>query len=202
MILFFDTETTGKCDFRADPDAPHQPRLVELAALLCSDLGKEVASVSLIVKPDGFEIPEEASQLHGITTEIALARGVEENLALAIFDRFLDMADVAAAHNVDFDRLVLSRGCHERRRKLANKGVCTMKPMTDYCRLPGHYGYKWPTLQEAYQRAFARDFDGAAHSALADVRACKDIYFWLQAERTRSAGAKYPAHKPNHEEME
>lgn len=75
MITFFDTETTSKADFRSPPDAPHQPRLVQFAALLCDDAGEEVSSVSIIIKPNGFTIPEEASKIHGITTEIANARG-------------------------------------------------------------------------------------------------------------------------------
>ena len=37
MILFFDTETTGKADFKSSPDAAHQPRLVQFAALLMDE---------------------------------------------------------------------------------------------------------------------------------------------------------------------
>lgn len=129
-LLFCDTETTGKADFRAEPDAAHQPRIVQLAALLLTENGEELASLSLIIKPIGFQIPEEASKIHGITTENAMKNGV----------------------------------------KVLDAGIC---------KLPGQYGdWKWPKLTEAYQHAFGKTFDGA-HDALADVRACKDVYFYL-----------------------
>lgn len=46
MILFYDTETTGKADFRAAPDAAHQPRLVQLAAILANpDTGPTIPTI-------------------------------------------------------------------------------------------------------------------------------------------------------------
>ena len=49
------------------------------------------------------------------------------------------------------------------------------------CQLPGKFAgkFKWPNLQEAHQHAFGKPFDGA-HDAMADLRACKDVYFWLK----------------------
>jgi len=32
-ILFYDTETTGLPDFKAPSDAPHQPRIIQLAVI-------------------------------------------------------------------------------------------------------------------------------------------------------------------------
>jgi len=59
------------------------------------------------------------------------------------------------------------------------KSFCTMKEMTPICKIPGRYDeFKWPRLTEAYRHAFGGEF-GNAHDALADVRACKEIYFWL-----------------------
>ena len=42
----------------------------------------------------------------------------------------------------------------------------------------GMTGYKRPSLTETYRHFFGRDFDGA-HDAMADVRACRDVYFAL-----------------------
>jgi hypothetical protein len=55
--------------------------------------------------------------------------------------------------------------------------------MVNICKLPSKYPgeYKWPRLIEAYRHAFGKDFTGA-HDALADVRACKEIYFWLKVQ--------------------
>lgn len=43
----------------------------------------------------------------------------------------------------------------------------------------GRFHHKTPNLGEAYRHFFGRDFDGA-HNALADVSACRDIYFAMQ----------------------
>ena len=36
-----------------------------------------------------------------------------------------------------------------------------MKSSTDYCRIPGYYGYKWPKLSELHIKLFGEDFDEA-----------------------------------------
>ena len=54
-----------------------------------------------------------------------------------------------------------------------------MKSTTDFCQLPGPYGYKWPRLEELYQKLFGEDFENR-HQALADVRACAKCYFELR----------------------
>lgn len=179
MILVFDTETTGKADFHRSPDHPCQPRIVQLGALLLNVEGEELMSLNVIIKPDGWVIPKEASDIHGITQEIAERDGVAEIEATKSFDKMLMCADVAVAHNFDFDHLVLSRGSVIRERELRRKGFCTMKALTDVCQLPGPYGFKWPKLQEAHQFAFGSMFEGA-HDAMADVRATARLYLWMQ----------------------
>ncbi|KAG1311504.1 hypothetical protein G6F63_016316 [Rhizopus arrhizus] len=44
-----------------------------------------VASLDVIVRPDGWIIPDEGAAMHGITTEHAAAVGVPESLALSLF---------------------------------------------------------------------------------------------------------------------
>jgi DNA polymerase-3 subunit epsilon len=189
--LFFDTETTGKAHFGLPVNDPCQPRLVQLAALLTTDDGVDVASINLLVKPDGFAIPEEASAVHGITTDTALGCGVHQAAALGLFCGLATHADQLIAHNIQFDLLVLS---HELNRYPAAGQLkpmdefCTMNAMTPICKLPNRFGYasfKWPKLDEAFLHAFGRRFVGA-HDAMNDVRACRDIYFWLQ----RNGGGK------------
>lgn len=190
MILFFDTETTGKADFQSRPDASHQPRIVQLACLLIDDTAdwEEVAHFNLIIKPDGWTIPEEASAIHGITTERAALCGVPEIVALQVFDCLLMQSTIACAHNFSFDCFMLSRGSTIRRRELEKRIYCTMESMTSVCKLPGKYGFKWPKLQEAHTHCFGSEFDGA-HDALADVRACARIYRWLQERKVAEVSA-------------
>jgi hypothetical protein len=77
--LVFDTETTGLPLFEQPSDHPDQPHLVQLGALLVDlDTRRELASVDLIVRPDGWVIGEEVSKIHGITHELAMDVGVPE----------------------------------------------------------------------------------------------------------------------------
>ena len=185
MILFFDCETTGKADLRSAPDARHQPRLVQLAALLTDNDGKEMVSLSTIVKPDGFEIPESASCIHGITTKIATEYGVGLEAVLPMFAQLASKPQWICAHNVEFDLFIMTGEYLRAQVEVPFDGAgyfCTMKEMTDVCQIPGPYGPKWPKLQEAYHHAFGCEFSGA-HDAMADVRACAQIYFWLIKQR-------------------
>lgn len=51
-----------------------------------------------------------------------------------------------------------------------------MQNSTNYCRIPGNYGYKWPTLSELHKKLFGRDFLNA-HDAFADIDATEKC-FW------------------------
>lgn len=182
MKLFFDTETTGKADMNLAPDAKHQPRIVQLAALLTDNMGIELASLNLIIKAVDFEISTGSTLIHGITTEISRKYGVPLLYALMTFASLAKNADTYCAHNVEFDLFMLKGECLRMVIDLPNKPTfCTMKMMTDIVQLPGPYGFKWPRLQEAYRFAFGKEFDGA-HNAIADVRACKDLYFWIKTQ--------------------
>lgn len=189
MKLFFDTETTGKADFRSDHDAPIQPHIVQLAAILTQDDGTERGSINVIIKPDGWTIPDEAASIHGITTEIAEVFGVQLDSALALFSNLIHASDELVAHNIDFDVFVTQCDLLRCRKqpgasvcsdRLGNiRKFCTMKSSTNICKLPGNYGkYKWPKLTEAHKHFFGTEVEGA-HDAMVDLRACKRIYFAL-----------------------
>ncbi len=199
MILAFDSETTGVANFRLPPEHPTQPRIIQLGAILYDDARHVRAELNLLVKPDGFTIPAEATAVHGITTEHAtrygLAIGTVVKLLLALTNR----AELIVAHNVDFDRLMvlieLARlqggGVDEAGRFAARKFYCTMKQATAVCQIPSPrgFGYKWPNLQEAHQHFFGRGFEGA-HDAMADVRACAAVYYELNRATAAAGGAE------------
>jgi DNA polymerase-3 subunit epsilon len=187
MILFFDTETTGKADFKMPCDDPRQPRLVQLGAILTDDEGKEISSVNLIVRPKDFNIPDAAASIHGITTTLANEVGVPIVRVLHVFHQLASAASAFVAHNIDFDEFIL-RGEFLRAKftttpfESAKDSFCTMLGMKNHCALPGQYGdYKWPKLEEAYRHAFNKELEDA-HDAMADVRACLALHFWLQKQ--------------------
>jgi DNA polymerase III subunit epsilon len=179
MILFFDTETDGLAKFSLPDTDPSQPNLVQLALLLCEDDGTERFSFSTIVKLTSI-IPEKASSIHGITTEIATHYGLSLSMVMGLFQMCAIQATGFVAHNFRFDKIIVNRALHKCKLPPINHeiGFCTMLSSTSLCKLPGTRGYKWPKLQEVYQFLFNETFDGA-HSAMEDVRACKRVFFEL-----------------------
>ncbi len=71
MYLFFDTETTGLPQNWKAPvtDLNNWPRMIQIAWILCDDKGNRIESDDFIIKPENFEIPKDASTIHGISTE-------------------------------------------------------------------------------------------------------------------------------------
>jgi DNA polymerase-3 subunit epsilon len=184
MRFFFDTETTGiPRNYKAPvSDLRNWPRLVQIAWLLADEDANEVESVEYLVKPDGFTIPKDATRIHGITTEMATMDGVDLKVILTTVTQNIKKASMLVAHNIQFDEKIL--GAEFLRAGFPNPvkskvKKCTMQAGTNYCRLPGPYGYKWPSLQELHMKLFHERFEGE-HSALADVRACARCYFELK----------------------
>lgn len=180
LTIFFDTETTGlpKDWNKPTTDSDNWPRLVSLSWIV-SD-GKNSKEFDFIIKPVGFEIPEEVSKIHGITQERALAEGFPIDLVLGVFMAFLIMSDNVVAHNISFDKSILCAEFHRREtgpefeREISNKNqICTMKGFMDKLNLS-----KWPKLNELHKLLFNEEFSGA-HNSLMDTRACARCYFKL-----------------------
>ena len=184
MYLFFDTETTGiPRNYKAPAsEFKNWPRLVQIAWLLADEQANQIASAQYIVKPDGFTIPKDATKVHGITTEMAVQNGTDLKSILTTIEPSIEKASVLVAHNMQFDEKIL--GAEFLRAGRPNfveskERRCTMQATTNYCRLPGPHGYKWPTLQELHMKLFNETFKGA-HQALIDVHACARCYFELK----------------------
>jgi DNA polymerase III epsilon subunit-like protein len=184
MYLIFDTETSGLPRNWSAPasDVDNWPRLVQLGWYCCDASGQVLRSQQYLIKPQGFKISPQAAQLHGITTQLALRDGVDLLPVLEEFSAEVRAAKVVVAHNLDFDQKVMQ--AEFVRAKLADafarkKRICTMKETADYCRLPGKYGYKWPSLTELHRHLFGTPFEGA-HGALADAEACQRCFFRLR----------------------
>ncbi len=180
MILVFDTETTGLPDFKAPADAPHQPRVVQLAAILFTPDEEPIVTLNVLIRPDGWTIPEDAARVHGITTEAALANGIPIARALELFAVFTAPDTTLVGHNITFDAKLL-RGEYRRiGRDMSFPGICTMRSATKFVGAKQANGSgKFPNLQETHQALFAEGFDGA-HDALADVKATARIFFALR----------------------
>lgn len=185
-ILFFDTETTGlPQDYKASyTNTNNWPRLVQLAWVLYHD-DTEVSSGDWLVKPEGFIIPEDASDIHGHDHEKRVQHGSDLKLVLNDFWGDVKQSEVMIAHNIDYDKNICGSEYHRAgaeahaRSFMMKPMFCTMKASTDFCKIPGQYGYKWPKLEELYQILFDEQLENT-HDALVDIRATAKCFFELK----------------------
>lgn len=186
FYLFFDTETTGLPKNWKAPvtDLDNWPRLIQIAWVLYDKEGNMLEEKSHIVKPEGFEIPKVASDIHGITTEKALAEGRPLIDVLKEFNQVAGRAQNLVAHNMSYDIMIVH--AELLRNKLPcdiEKKVktCTKESSTNFCKIDGPYGFKWPKLNELYMKLFNEELKDA-HDALVDVKATAKC-FWEMKKR-------------------
>ncbi len=186
MYLIFDTETTGVPHNKTAPitDLENWPRLVQLAWQLHDSTGRLLSQNNFIVKPDGFNIPFKAEQVHGISTNRALEEGQDLHV---VFDRFLEdllRSSVLVGHNIEFDINIIGaefiRKNLDPERILRPQKIDTGISSTEFCQLSGGIGgkLKMPRLHELHEKLFGKTFT-EAHDASHDVAATARCFFGL-----------------------
>ena len=196
LIMVYDLETSGLPLFREPSTHPGQPHIVQVAAGLYTPEGDPVELYDTIVRPDGWTIPQEVADIHGITTERALAEGIPEADMLQKVDAMWSRARLRVAHNEQFDaRIMRIAYCRFRTKALADQwkdgpAECTQRmatpilalPPTEKMRRAGRHHHKSANLSECIRHFFDRDH-GDAHTATADRDGCADVYFHIKAGR-------------------
>lgn len=178
-VLFFDTETTGipPREAKWETDYNEYPHVVQLAWLWRGNLR------SFIIRPDDWEIPAEATEIHGISTERAKAEGVGFVEAVTLFLHECEEAGLICGHNIHFDTSVIkanilrelgpefyrAEGVEEILYK--GKRIDTMRPAMKWVDARTQAGrLKFPNLSELYSRCFPGE-SFPAHDAGEDVKA-------------------------------
>lgn len=193
--LFYDTETTGIPLYGTPSDDPRQPHIVSLAAELVHLKTRQVVdSIDVLVKPDGWIIPDEVIAIHGITNERAAAEGIPEAEAVDQLIALWRRADGKIGHAEAFDRRMVRIALKRfRGEELADEWY--ESPFNDTCFLAtdimalestdrmkatgrGKQAKK-PKLAEAYLFFTGRPLDGA-HNAMIDVQACIAVFFAMR----------------------
>jgi DNA polymerase III epsilon subunit-like protein len=182
--------------------------VVQIGALLTDDQGKTLAEFNVLLKPDGFDhVPVDAANVHGFSFELIEKAGISRVNAIDTFFDLVELADTLVAHNIEYDMDLMNieidyyrkqaeqdtRVIFDRWQKIldSKQQFCTMLNARDTLMMPlsdaqarffrdtgNDQKFKNPRLIEAYQHFFHKDFEGA-HDAMADVRACRDVYFEL-----------------------
>ncbi len=189
MYLIFDTETTGVPHNKTAPltDLDNWPRIVQIAWELHDNKGGLLSQHNYVIKPEGFDIPYKAEQIHGISTKRALEEGHPLNEILTLFNGDLEKSSVIVGHNIEFDINIL--GAELIRQKLstdkllASSKIDTGLISVEYCQLSGGPGgrLKMPRLTELHEKLFGKNF-GDAHDASYDVAATARCFFGLIKE--------------------
>jgi len=156
------------------------PRLVQIAWQVYDSNGNLLEEHDYVIKPVGFIIPTGASAVHKITTEKALEIGSDLLTILKAFSSSVNACGLLVAHNYSYDYNIM--GSELLRNGLENslyekEHTCTMNASTEFCKIPGPYGYKWPKLEELYKILFDESFN--AHDALDDIRATARCFWKL-----------------------
>ena len=115
MYLIFDTETTG---LPKRWNAPYTTRTIGLVVykLLGNCMmpwGIWLESQDYLVQPDGFNIPYDAEQIHGISTELAQQKGISIGEVLEKFNTALSKTKFVVGQNVGFDLNIMGAEFHQ-----------------------------------------------------------------------------------------
>ena len=204
--IVFDTETTGLPERKSyEVYYPYTQlekyefsRLVSIAWAIY-DGREKIISRYFIIKPEGFTInnSSKATEIHGITKEIAEEQGVDiHTVFLALLgDIDVEHLQTLVAHNLEFDWHILlseisriSRGKNSHEKVLVANDLmklvhslnkhCTMKMGSSVVKIPHRYsrsGWKYPSMQELHEHLFGARFTNA-HNAEADMLACNACY--------------------------
>jgi DNA polymerase III subunit alpha len=207
MYLIFDTETTGVPHNKTAPisDLDNWPRLVQLAWQLHDGKGRLLSHNNLIVKPDGYDIPYKAEQIHGVSTKRALAEGHELMDVLAAFIGDLSKTSQLVGHNIEFDINII--GAEFLRKQLAPEQFLNLSKVdtgvssTEFCNLTGGIGgkLKMPRLHELHEKLFNKGF-GDAHDAAYDVAATARCFFGLISNKVVKPFDSCPPEEIQYEE--
>lgn len=211
-ILIYDTETTGLPEKGAGHhEYDKWPHIVQLSFLVynltdrqCVDKTPLSTLVPIImsdsiVKPEGYIISNDVSQIHGITQEFAEKVGVPIKDCLSYFLSQIEEADVIVAHNSSFDkntihaemfRCGLLATSPKWKTKSTVKEICTMTVSTAICRrsfpseMEHPYPYdnrtKWPRLDELFRVLFPDEIPPPnLHNSLIDVQVTARCFFTM-----------------------
>jgi len=202
--LVFDSETTGLSKTQIiSPSTMHLwPHVVQFSYIVFDTESNKIVKIkdSIIKVPDGFTITEENAKIHGITTEISLAKGIDLLPVLEEFFADFDSADHIVGHNVSFDinmikaelqRLIMNSSDKKLQEYLttintSTKFYCTMQETIELCaiELKDKYGRpykKFPKLVELYQKMFGVTPKNL-HNSLNDVIVCLRCFIKLKYE--------------------
>ena len=177
--LIVDCETSGLFDFSKPADADGQPRLASLTMIRASEDLTELDVTEFLVKPDGWELGEEAAAVNGLSMAKLDADGLPVAEVLAAYAGAIDDGLIVVAFNAQYDTKVMRgemrrAGIDDRFERTPN--ICVMRALVDVCQIPKKKGggFKLPKLAEAC--AHFGIVNGGEHTSGGDAMAALELF--------------------------
>lgn len=185
MKLFFDCETTGlprrkwndQVPIETNLEAYESARLVSICWILVDPHTNSIIQQEYyIIKPDNFEIPKIAADIHGISTEYAHTHGTPIDNVLERLHTSLKRATHLIAYNVSFDYNVIKSEIIRYNKDIIATDLecktqeCCMALAKEKLKLQ-----KFIKLTDLHERLFDVPFDNA-HNAIYDTIAAYKCY--------------------------
>lgn len=180
--IVIDTETNGLAIFKnpdgtpRPADADDQPRMAELAIVYLDASFNVEKETALYVRPNGWQMTDEATAKNGLTTEFLNEHGQDVTVVLSEYQNAIEEGRAVLAYGAQFDCKIV-RG-ELRRAGLDDlfertRNACIMQSCSPL-KIPKADGRKgWPKLSDACE-FFGIEME-KAHSGLSDARAAAKI---------------------------
>tara|TARA_B100000424_G_scaffold271643_1_gene275449 strand:+ start:4814 stop:5497 length:684 start_codon:yes stop_codon:yes gene_type:complete len=192
-VIVFDTETTGLPKTNQKPNKWNTylyPHIVQFSWFIFDiNQKKVIKTCDYIIKvPDEIEIPIESTNVHGITTKISLEKGIDIKIALREFTKDLLDSHYLVAHNINFDKKVVSaeylrNGLIDWIARHRKTEFCTLANSIELCQIyktnkRNEKYLKWPKLMETHQQLF-KTIPNNLHNSLIDIYVCFRCFHML-----------------------
>jgi len=177
--LFIDTETTG---FKKSGNLIQegQGRVCQLALILAKQNGQVLFEFSTLIKPNNWNLNGKTENYFGLPYADCEEYGMTQSRVMSMYFQIAYGVDSIVAHNSKFDKGMMDvEGAYFEGDETSYKALtmdkkwhCTMLENTHISA-----NGKWPKLDATLQHFCNRSLGDEAHEAMADTRACKDIFF-------------------------
>lgn len=204
--IVVDTEGSGLFDYKKPADAEGQPRMAEIVMLFVDTELEIERDYRAVIRPDGWVMPPEVAEINKLYHEFLMEHGVPVADALAVYNDAIAEGRVMAAHNAQHDAKQIR--AELRRAGLPDKfedapNLCTMRTLTDVCRIPhanGRKGNKFPKLSEAME--FFGIPQTGEHTAYGDAMGCLQLMRRMKQMDILPTGAVHFAKNPPQKEAQ
>lgn len=146
--------------------------------------------LSKLVKPDGFEIPEESIKIHKITNEIANEKGLSIKKVLKKIVKIFEEVEYIIGYNIYYDinillnemnRLKMKSSIKQIKNLIKNQKILCIGELAKQYK---NYRGNMPKQTTIYRVLFEKDLENA-HNAQYDIYGTIKLMFWFNENKEK-----------------